>query len=233
MATELVHLLSEVQPNWGYPKWYHYIRYGKCTVNPEYKNTLWFVTIPRGQYQYVQGQETHWPSEEHTFFVNEKYANTFYFESLRRDVQKWSEVAQKVVVGNWCSKYECLWSERPVFSLTLNDGVAVKYGLCKTQPRSGDRELWFVSLNTDGGHTFLVDHVCANPEVIRILGSDWLNGWMQLCWCHLEQEIQWEHIGTTEDRLVTNEWALDSPFIPDTAKDALRVVKQYQQQNPK
>lgn len=232
MATDNVHLLSEVQPNLGYPKWYHYVHYGECTENSQYEAAgLWFVTIPRGQYQYAEGHETHWPAEEHTFLVTEEYATPFNFELLRRDVKRWSEIAQTVVLGNWCAKYECLWSERPTFSITLESGVEVKYGLCRTQPRSAGRELWFVSLNIDRGHTFLVDQICATPEVIRVLSADWEKGWMYICWCHLEHEVQWDQIGTPEDSTASATWALDSPYIPDSVEDALNKVREYQQRH--
>lgn len=228
MATDKVHLLSEVQPNWGYPKWYHFIHCGECTEKPEYKG-LWYVTIPPGQYKFAEGHETHWPAEEHTFLVTKEYATSYYFELWRRDVEQWSAVAQQVIVGSWCAKYECLWSERPTFDLTLANGVQVKYGLCRAQPENNHRELWFVALNVDGGHTFLVDQLCAQPEVITILGDDWRNGWMSICWCHLTSEVRWESIGTPDDSTASATWQLDSPFTPDSVEDALSKVEVYRQ----
>ncbi|NCN87404.1 MAG: hypothetical protein GW941_00760 [Candidatus Pacebacteria bacterium] len=236
MAKNQIYQLSQIYQAGGYPKWYHLIHHGECT-SPQYRG-LWFVSIPPGQYDFREGNENHWPEEMHTFLIPAKYATQFYFSEWRRDVDQWAEVAVKTIIGDWCAKYECLWRERPVFSLTLKDGTQVKYGLNGTQSKKQPkRELWFVSLtgpalqdsdNSDC-ETFFVDQICATPEVIQVLGSDWINGWQKICWCHLICGLKWDDIGSgkPEDWTINKTWSLDSPFIPSSVETALQFVEGY------
>mgnify|MGYP006987952520 CR=1 FL=1 len=149
------------------------------------RGCLWRETGPIG---YIE------PEQDHTFLVDVRYARPSVMDEWKRDVTKWSEVAHKVVIGNWCPRYERFWRDVPAYRHQLSSGRTVKYGYCRTQPRDyPDRELWYVAFRH--GATYVVDDVCADPAFIDRLGDDALR-WEIICWCKLEDEVRWDDLET-------------------------------------
>jgi hypothetical protein len=241
VAEERKYLLPDPDRS-GDPKWYHYLHFGQCTVNPEYSGQkLWFVTVPQGtnthlhhEYDEYEDPETgfthveyYWPDVETTFLVPEKYVNVESFLARRRNTRKWSQVAVKKVVGKWNAEQECLWSDRQIGYLELPNGSKIKYGRCFAQPDDPSRRLKFVAIRSNADHLFLVDEELATPEVISIFGDDWKNGWIKICWCYLGQEVDWDLVGSSKDPVSWSRWHFDSPYTPDSVADALAFVEDY------
>ena len=201
--------------------------YGKCLQTPYKENNLWFVYVP-GWFSIVGGKN----QEGQTFLVDQKYAQQFYMDEWLYDFKKWRKIAHKIIQGDWCSHYERIWNDVPVFEHRLSSGDFVKYGYCRTQPRnSPDRELWFVAFQH--GYTFVVDHVCATPDFIERMGTDELK-WQIICWGKLDHEVEWEKLktGNTEGGYVRSapSFALDSPYLPFTLDDVEKRITNYEQE---
>lgn len=229
MGQPIKHQLSGLQ-GWMENKWYAYVHYGKCMRPPYSESGLWYVTIPSGKGG-DGNHEIYKPDQEHTFIIEPKHANPNTIELFRRDVELWSGVAQKVFIGKWCDYYECLWKDTPVFALTLANKVRVKYGYNRTQPYEEnymDRELWYVAF--EDGPTFVVDHICATEEFITKLGSNYAK-WEQICWCRLEQEVNWMTLGREEDNSFVRHmsgFALDSPYRPASLERIPKILRAYE-----
>ena len=208
MAKELLHTIDEklFQSGWVSSERIRTIRYGKCLTSPYVENKLWFVTIPFGLtdiaiYPSRDDKEATEPKEETTFFVAEQYATPVVINDLKRDVEKWEKIAQKTMVGEWCPSLEQLWRDVPIYAYTLLNNVIVKYGYCRTE---GD--LWFVSYP---GNTFIVDEVCAKPELINYIGTD-TRKWTSICWCYLTHEVNWDDLKTGMDSKQLGSYILEN-----------------------
>ena len=204
------------------------IRYGRCEEFPNTEDNLWFITLDR--YYWEKIMEDDWnksfPFDHHTFLLEEKYISPYYINQFRTDASKWSEVAKKVFVGQWCVRYEILWKDVPVY---CQSDLNIKYGYCHTQSlKFPDRELWYIALTN--GSTFVVDKLCIEDEFMKRMGSD-IKKWMSICWCHLRHEVNWDDLktGTLDGGYVRDrEFALDSPFIPKSVEDIETTISNYE-----
>lgn len=149
----------------------------------------------------------------------------FFANQFRTDLSKWSEVAKKVFVGQWCERYEILWKDVPVY---YNSELNIKYGYCHTQSlKFPDRELWYVALKN--GSTFVVDKQCIEDEFMKRMGCD-IKMWTSICWC-LRHEVNWDDLktGTLDGGYVRDrEFSLDSPFIPKSVEDIETTISNYE-----
>lgn len=231
MGTPMIHTLTFDEGR-SFAEWERIIEYGKCMQSPYAENGLWFVTL-RGIHL-----EKSWtgPRADHTFLVNERYARPHIMDEWKRDTTKWSEHAHKTIVGSWCHKYECLWKDVPVFEHTLPDGTRVKYGYCRTQTDEyPERELWYISFPERP--TFIVDDLCLRPDFIERMGSDTLK-WQIICWCRLEDEVDWEELktgyrGSPAVVRTHSSIALDSPHLPFSVGEIEARVSKYEEALPR
>ncbi len=217
MGTPLTHVLS-LPPGYNYNQIFRVIQYGKCESGPYAQNDLWFVKVGRGRGgEYLDRVGKHlnadgfdsWehggPEQDHTFLVSESLATPRAIEVFRRNVEKWSEVAHVVFVGDWDVRNERLWEESPVYEHELPDGTNILFGYSPTQSEAyPERELWYVSL--PGPHTFIVDRECIHSDFMNHVGSDFRR-WIPICWSHMEQE---DYINNHVHTI-----ALDAPWVPD------------------
>jgi hypothetical protein len=204
------------------------IFYGKCEESPNIENNLWFITLDRMFWEKIldSGWNMPFPFEHHTFLVEEKYATPFYMNQFGTDVMKWTEVAKKVFVGNWCERYEILWKDVPVY--TCKHDSQIKYGYCRTQSSKPNRELWYVSFSY--GSTFVVDKICTTNDFIKRMGKD-MDKWTSICWCHLQHEVIWDELqtGTLDGGYVrSHKFSLDSPYIPASIEDIEARITKYE-----
>jgi hypothetical protein len=223
--TVLSYLLDKPQ-NFRENNWPVY--YGKCEESPNIEDNLWFVSLDKYFWEKIMdmGWDKPFPFEDHTFLVEEKYIAPFYMNQFRTDVLKWSEVAKKIFVGQWCVRYEILWKDVPVYQ---QSELNIKYGYCHGQSsKYPDRELWYVALAN--GSTFVVDKNCTTDEFMKRMGND-IQKWMSICWCHLRDEVEWSKLktGTLDGGFVRDrEFGLDSPFIPKTIDDIEVTIANYE-----
>jgi hypothetical protein len=209
------------------------ILYGKCEESPFKELRLWFVHISNDLWE--QSWNGDWkmpfPMADYTFLVEEKYASKSLINELRTDPIKWKSVAKQMLLGDWCPRYELLWKDVPVYIHKNDSGI--KYGYCRTQSsKSPERELWYVSFRDHS--TFIVDKVCIAEDFIDRMGWD-MAKWTKICWCRLEDEVEWEKLGTgsLEGGYVrTHKFVLDSPYIPDLIEEIEECISQYEKDNP-
>lgn len=208
------------------------ILYGKCEESPIKELGLWFVHI--SNYLWEQSWGGDWkmpfPMADYTFFLEEKYASPTLINEFRTDPIKWMAVAKQMVLGEWCPRYEILWKDVPVYKHKNDPGI--KYGYCRTQSsKRPERELWFISFLDRS--TFIVDKICTTEEFIDRMGWD-MAKWTKICWCRLEDEVEWEKLftGSLDGGYVrTHKFELDSPYIPNSIEDIETRIFQYEKDN--
>jgi|GEM_PF-3640090 len=209
------------------------ILYGKCEESPNKELGLWFIHISNYLWDRSWGGEWKmpFPKADHTFMVEEKYASISMINKFRTDPVKWMAVARQMVLGEWCPRYELLWRDVPVYIHKKDPNI--KYGYCRTQSsKHPERELWYVAFRDHS--SFVVDRLCTAEEFIDRMGWD-MTKWTKICWCRLEDEVEWEKLvtGSLESGCVrTHDFVLDSPYIPDSIGEIETHISQYEKDNP-
>ena len=221
MALELIHIMDEnlFESSGFETDRIRTIRYGKCLKSPYVESSLWFVTIPIGlpniNIVEFSPKEAVEPRIETTFLVAEQYARPYVMDKFKRNLDEWQEIAHQTLIGDWCSPLEQLWKDVPIYIHHLLNGQIVKYGYCRSQD-----SLWLVSFKDEllYDHTFIVDEVCAKPELINYLGTDFKK-WSSISWSHLGDEVKWDELKTGLDSKLAGRYILENN--PSAEKIAL------------
>jgi hypothetical protein len=184
MAVPLTHILPGGDPQRGLSV----ITYGKCLKSPYRENGLWCVHVPR-----ITDRST-------TFLVSETYARPHIMDQYGTDLNKWKEIAAKVIPGaEWNFAEECLWHESPFSVHKLPDNTLIRYGLCRFQSgEHPDRRLYYIILNwTDEAppnwchfEMFVVDEICTTPAFLEKMGNHPAQ-WQRICWAHPSCSEPW------------------------------------------
>jgi hypothetical protein len=239
MAKGLTYILDEndkrYSSGWFSPTRNLTITYGMCANSPYMENNLWFVTIPAGwrdeEINEHTPKEANFPRRETTFLVTEQFAREIILKDFGRDVDKWHQVAHKVIVGDWCEKYECLWTELPIYLHKLENGKVIKYGYCLSPKKYPERELWFVAYQKDtlgtqnGVIILMVDKRATKSEMLDYLGTN-TKQWLKISWVGINDLHQWDDYKTG----INLKWVqdYDGNFEFPRSDNALNTDKQLQ-----
>ncbi|MCO6450845.1 MAG: hypothetical protein J5I90_08690 [Caldilineales bacterium] len=234
MATPIQYILKDKYGNSRYGNdAYSTVEYGKCLRAPYSQSDLWFVTI-RGKSWDEQRHEKEFsllpdlPEEDMTYLVTEEHARLATIDKFGRAPHLWDRISHKTFVGWWCPYWERLWKDVLVYEFELDPWTSVKYGYCHNWlgQNAENRELWFVCI--ENVFTFIVDHICANQEFIRRMGSDPAK-WLIISWgLFTPGEIDCDGVSDSGYLRTRNGPALTMAYMPPTIDDIETRVSSYE-----
>jgi hypothetical protein len=244
MAKALIYIIDENEKRYRSGWFSNYrirkIIYGKCSTPAYAESGLWFVTIPKGcsesEINEHSPKEAIFPRDEATFLVSEQFARQIILGDFGRDVEKWQQVAQKIIVGEWCPKLELLWKDVPIYEHKVPNGEIIKYGYCCTPESNPDRDLWFVAWRAKETDDFptsnntiilVVDEVCTKPDFLNHLGTN-TEKWVDICWTAVNDLNPWHDYKTGFSMKFVENYRLERANGPSGTLSIDKKLRIYQ-----